>query len=450
MMKKTSSKTPPRKKSYSRKSKTQKAFDNLRLSLGYQLLDEESLKVTGEVPIWKTPIYYQTDVTQHQFDLGLQSHKSQEPWQLNLKYIQHEENSGQSTGPRDAEIELIEVNGQSVWQFENLELVAGGVIHGDKFDQIKPQENAEDVIEIDNESRESVEGFVQANWDFGKHQWLAGVRTQWDSDFDWHNAVRLSHMYSLKTDAGLWQIRTGIGQSYRVPNLKERFYIFDHSNLGYVIFGNEDLVPETAESINSTISYNTSIWDDSADFNTELNLFFSQTEDLITTVINSERGIEEGFEPHIAAYEYQNIGEADRYGFDYSAELLFNQWQYQLNYSYLDSEDKDSGDRLEGRPRHQVKANITYNFENIDADALFYAVYQADEVVPESYSQVENNEFTTVNFSFKHHLTNDLVWRLNLDNVFDEHKDENAETNNAFDARAVSSRKISLSITYTL
>ncbi|HBA34954.1 MAG TPA: hypothetical protein DCZ12_12550, partial [Gammaproteobacteria bacterium] len=34
-------------------------------------------------------------------------------------------------------------------------------------------------------------------------------------------------------------IRMGIGQGYRVPDLKERGYVFNHSSIGYIVLGSE-------------------------------------------------------------------------------------------------------------------------------------------------------------------------------------------------------------------
>src|SRR5690606_7101742 len=44
-------------------------------------------------------------------------------------------------------------------------------------------------------------------------------------------------------------VRAGVGQGYRVPNLKERFFRFDHSSIGYMVVGNPDLEPEDSTSL---------------------------------------------------------------------------------------------------------------------------------------------------------------------------------------------------------
>ena len=364
------------------------------------------------------------------------------PWQLNARYINHQETSGQSNSLRDTNIILSEINGQKIFQLDNIELVTGGVIHADKLNQDKPGSN---VIEINNESRESIEAFIQGNWIKSDYQVLAGMRSQYDSDFGWHNALRLSGMKNYTLGKSKLQWRAGIGQSYRVPNLKERFYVFDHSALGYMVLGNKDLKPETANSFNSSLTFDTTLADNSVDMRSDISVHYSKTKDLIDSVIDPEKSAETG----LSIYQYQNISEATIYGVDISTELTFKHWKTQLNYSYLTSEDENN-DRLLSRPRHQVKFNITYDIDIYDIQLIAYAVYQAGEAVPDNYQGIENNAYTTVNAVLNQVLTENLSWRMSVDNIFDEHKSPSANSENLFDARPVSSRTISAgTVSYT-
>lgn len=420
---------------------TSKAHEDVATSFKYQWLTDKKLRDSSAIPGQNDVIYYQTDVEQQQVELGLKStNNPKAPWQFNARYINHQETSGQSNSLRDTNIVLSEINGQKVFQYNNIELVTGGVIHADNLDQNKPKEN---VIEINNESRGSVEAFVQGNWVKSDYQVLAGMRTQYDSDFGWHSALRLSTMKNFNLGEGELQWRSGIGQSYRVPNLKERFYIFDHSALGYMVLGNQDLEPETAESISSSLTFNTSLADNFVDLRSDLSVHYSQTEDLIDSVIDVEQSAETG----LSIYRYQNISEAKIYGFDISTELTFSQWKTQLNYSYLTSEDENN-ERLLSRPRHQVKFNISYDIYAYDIELIAYAVYQAGEAVPDSYQGIEKNEYITVNAVLNQTLTEKLSWRISVDNIFDEHKSTTANSQNLFDVRPVSSRTVSAGISY--
>ncbi|NQZ20624.1 MAG: TonB-dependent receptor [Colwellia sp.] len=418
-----------------------KAHQAFSTNIKYQWLSETKLRDSSVIPGQSEVIYYKTDVDQQQIDLGLKSSSNPKaPWQLNARYITHQETSGQSNSIRDTNIIMSEINGQKVFQFSDVELVTGGVIHADKLDQDKPKQG---IIEINNENRASVEAFVQGNWLKSDYQVLAGMRSQYDSDFGWHSALRLSIMTNFTLGKGELQWRAGIGQSYRVPNLKERFYVFDHSALGYMVLGNKDLAPETAESISSSLTFNTSIADNFADLRSDISVHYSKTKDLVDSVIDLEQSADTG----LSIYQYQNISEAKIHGIDISTQLNFSQWKTQFNYSYLTSQDENN-ERLLSRPRHQVKFNINYHIDAYDIELIAYAVYQAGEAVSKSYQGVEKNEYTTVNALLNQTLTEKLSWRISVDNIFDEHKSPSTNSQNLFDARPVSSRTISAGISY--
>jgi outer membrane receptor for ferrienterochelin and colicins len=420
---------------------TNKAFENIETSIKYQWLSDKKLRDSSTIPGQSEIIYYQTDVNQQQIELGVKNANNPvTPWQFNARYINHQETSGQSNSLRDTNIVLTEINGQKVFQLNNIELVTGGVIHADQLDQNKPDEG---VIEINHESRESAEIFIQGNWIKPDYQVLSGMRSQYDSDFGWYSALRLSTMKNFTLGKGELQWRASLGQSYRVPNLKERFYVFDHSALGYMVLGNKNLEPETAESISSSLTFNTSLADNFVDLRSDISMHYSKTTDLIDSVIDTEKSTETG----LSIYQYKNISEAKIHGVDISTELTFSQWKTQLNYSYLASKDENN-DRLLSRPRHQIKFNISYDIEAYDIELITYAVYQAGEAVPDSYLGIENNEYTTINTVLSQVLTDKLSWRISVDDIFDQHKNPSANRQNLFDVRPVSSRTISAGISY--
>ncbi|MFT5757237.1 MAG: outer membrane receptor for ferrienterochelin and colicins [Alteromonadaceae bacterium] len=413
-------------------------FYNIDTQLSYQFFKEDKDRPTAIIPGQQTVISYLSDVEQQQFTVGITG--EQQMWKINSRYIKHDESSGQSNSTRKTEISLAEIDGQNVWTLGKNEIVAGFVLHQDKLDQIKPTGK---VLEVDDESRESIESYLQANWNIAQHQVLAGVRMQHDSDFGWHHAMRLSGLVNLSTAPNQLQWRMGVGESYRVPNLKERFYTFDHSNLGYMVLGNENLLPETATSFNSSITYNTSIWQNDADLVVHVNAHYSDTDNIIETVIDAKQSANTG----LSIYSYENIANAKISGFDASIDIALNQWRYQLNYSYLDSEN-DRGQRLTARPRHQIKSNIQYSFEQQDIDIIAYLVYQADEAIPNDYLSEDVNDSLLVNVTLNQAITHSLSWRLGVDNIFDEHKGNNATAKRAFDVRPISSRRIYAGISY--
>lgn len=417
---------------------------NTRVS--YQFFDELKERVTGTIPGQSGYTYYTSDVSQHQLDVNLSP--SDNNWKVNARYIRHDETSGRTGSLRDAVIQLGELEGLKVWQHGNLnpktdnisgsETVMGFSAHFDSLEQTKAG-----TAEITCDSRNSIESYAQYNYVTRKYQTLAGIRAQKDSDFDFHSAIRLSGMAKLGSANAPITVRIGAGQGYRVPDLKERCYRFDHSNLGYMVLGNENLTPEESDTLTASITYNTSLFSGNADYSVELNSHYSDTNDLIATVTDAEQSADTGLDISV----YQNIENAKIHGFDVSNELTFNHWITQLNYSYVDSKD-DQDERLKDRPRHQVKLNFGYEFSDWDLESLIYLIYQADEEVPTSYVGVENNEYTIVNFTVNQFITRNLQWNLAFNNIFDVHRSNKALTSGKFDARPASSRELRLGLEY--
>ncbi|WP_160168593.1 TonB-dependent receptor plug domain-containing protein [Catenovulum agarivorans] len=385
---------------------------------------------------------YGSDVEQYQLDTAFWANN--QAWNVNTRSMLHKEISGEES-KRKTTIQLNEIDGKYVATIAlksntaEIEWVNGGVAHFDGLDQYKLDENA--TVEIDDESRSATELYSQANYIQGDFQLLAGARAQYDTDFGWHKALRLSAM--LKQNLGAQKInwRFGVGEGYRVPNLKERHYTFDHRHLGYMVLGNENLQPETSNQANVTVTWQTPIWNKQADFELESYLHFSKVENLIKTEFDLAATQAVNYEYQISSY--QNIDRAKMKGFDISAKLSLTNWQYQFNYSYLDS------GRLADRPRHQVKSNFLYQLPKYELDILLYWLYQADEAYSrENFTGLSNNNWSSWTLNFTQRWNENLSWRAGVDNIFDEHADEAAVAAGQFDAREVSSRRLYAGFTY--
>ena len=430
---------------------TRGKIDDFNIELKYQFFNEEKDKNVGIIAGQSEYETYISEVDQHQLDLHIgkdifdkSKHDiAKTSWQLNTRLMQHDETSGRSGSLRYAEIGLYELNGQYVWAPSNaLEVVSGGVIHQDTLEQITLIDNN---AEVPYTSKESIEVFSQANWSFKDSQLLIGMRSQNDSDFGNHTALRASGMLNISNSGPKIQWRYGIGQGYRVPTLKERFYEFDHSALGYKVYGNEDLEPEESLSLNSTFNYQQDF--KAFELSAEINMHYTQADNLIELFSDSERSAEEGLDISV----YGNVDEATISGVDLSTEVKFSSWFSQLNYSYLDAQDQDDN-RLESRPYHQAKANIGYTYLDIDLDAVLYLVYQNNEAVPEDEYEngTTNNEWVTVDFKVTQQISDNFSWRAGVENIFDIHQDSNASSEFKFDARPTSSRYLYMGITYQL
>ena len=147
--------------------------------------------------------------------------------------------------------------------------------------------------------------FLDDRWEL-----LLGLRGQHDSDFGGHWAPKVSVRGNL-LDSGGWKgvLRASLGHGYRVPNLKERHYLFDHSTLGYIVVGNPNLKPESSTSLQlgGSLSLNDKLTFD-------VNGFYNRVRDLIQTDLANATVVN-----GIAAYTYGNVSRARTQGLETSA-----------------------------------------------------------------------------------------------------------------------------------
>ncbi|WP_218309288.1 TonB-dependent receptor plug domain-containing protein [Alteromonas antoniana] len=412
-------------------------WDDLQIRYNGQWFEETKNKPQSAIPGQNALIQYQSDVTQWQHDFRIEkSHQ----WHVNGRYLEHDELSGNSNGLRQTDILLAELDAQWIVSSGAIEWVAGGVLHTDELDQYRIDTG---TTEVDNASRDSAEAYLQANWRTGDTQWLGGLRVQNDSDFGWHEAIKLSISHVVKQQTLKWQWRGGVGSSYRVPNLKERYYVFDHSNLGYMVLGNSALVPETALSTNAGVEV---IWEPASSqwqFSGDIELHHTEAEAFITTQLDREASEEAGLDISV----YQNLEEATLSGVDISMSARNLNWHWQVHYSYLQTEG-EQGKRLTERPRHVVKASVSYDFDNVDSTLQTYLVYEGDVSPAQGYTDIGRDHFTTVNLVYQHHLTAHWQFRAGAENLTDTHRDPALTQSGRWDARPVTARRVYLGFGY--
>ena len=353
---------------------------------------------------------------------------------LSARDARHDETSGKLTStPRDAVYQIQNLDAQKTFTFSGHEIVTGVVWDKESLDS--PED------EIHNRSAYSREGFLQ--WDImpSDHvEFLLGVRAQETSRFGSHSTSRMSARYAAEFGPGRLTLRGGLAQSYKVPTLKQQYYFFDHSNVGYMVIGNPDLEPESALTKSISVSY---------DFNSghqlALHAHQSQVENLIENELDAERSEAENLD----VYVYQNLSKARIAGVDLSWEhIVGSAWRYGLNYTYTDKREAN-GQRVLYTPRHQSKAHVNWHYFPKRVQLMLYVVHESDIAVdPSEYSDVENQAWMTTNVAFKQAINNELAWRFAVENLFDVHRDTSLE-DDQYDARPRDSRKLTLGLSYT-
>lgn len=262
--------------------------------------------------------------------------------------------------------------------------------------------------------RESRELFVQNDIVFSDDwELLLGVRGQHDSDFGGHAAPKAS-LRGTVWEQGEWKgvLRTSIGAGYRVPNLKERHYLFDHSALGYIVIGNPNLKPESSTSLQlgGTLSLGQR-------WSLDGNLFYNRVKDLIQTDLGSASSVQ-----GITAYTYANVARARTAGLE--AQM---RWQatpaliLQAGYTRTATRDLETGGELTRRPRDMLGLGLDWKAQAATT-VTARARYQSDELADSSSGQ-RSPAWSVLDLSVNHDMGGGLTVFAGANNLFNRQRD---------------------------
>ncbi|MGC9457914.1 MAG: TonB-dependent receptor plug domain-containing protein [Halothiobacillaceae bacterium] len=321
---------------------------------------------------------------------------------------------------RDADLTLSRVD--ATWNqplFEQHFLTLGVLAQQDTLRQTQTKQMDGRMVVIHEVGgkvrREAVETFLQGSVFLadGDVELLPGLRFENDSDFGSHWTPKLNAMWW----AGSWKgyelrLRGGLGQGYRVPNLKERHYIFDHSALGYIIRGNPDLQPE--ESTSFQLGFE--LLDHESGASLDVNLYHNRIRDLISTV---DAGTEEG----VLVFEYANVGRAVTQGVEIGFRLpRMGRFSAGGGYTLLDTEDRETGLELVRRPRHQFIGDLTLHLPEWRTDLMLLGEWSSDEYV-DAANRNRSPAWGRLDLRANIGLDHGLTAYLGIDNLTDLHRD---------------------------
>lgn len=300
----------------------------------------------------------------------------------------------------------------------------GADLRREDLRQFKDGSSELDGSEVERESQEAWSQLTlvpMAGWsDFwapltaDRAELLLGVRAQDDSDFGQHVVGSANLRLELwQGTASTGALRLGWGQGYRVPNLKERHFRFDHSQLGYVVIGNPELQPEESNSFQAgwTHSWGRWLW-------LELGLFDNQLRNLIQVDVDNAQVDAQG----IQQFRYDNVERARTQGFEMGSQLRLREGLRLVGgYTFMRTRDEDSGGALTRRPRHQGRLGFDWTLWH-STEMSLRGRYQSDELV-DSNSGARSPSWTVLDFRLNHALTPTLGLFGGIDNLFNRQRD---------------------------
>jgi len=186
-------------------------------------------------------------------------------------------------------------------------------------------------------------------------KFVPGFRLNNHSEYGAHFTPSLSAMYQTLPV----NLRATYARGFKAPTLKELYYNWDHGGGGPYVFGNPDLKPETSDYVSLSAEYIAN------SVNGSISLFHTQLRDMIDS--RPEPG-----DPN--TNYYGNIARAMTQGVEALLKVeIGNGLAFSGGYSFVDSEDKTTGNPLYGHARHSGTLTLEYR----NASACFAANLRA-------------------------------------------------------------------------
>lgn len=95
------------------------------------------------------------------------------------------------------------------------------------------------------------------------------------------------------------------------------------------------------------------------------------------------------------------------------------------SYTYTDTQDKETGQRLLRRPLNKGSLNLNYLFlkkGNVNVDIIY--VGKRDDMDPDTYERVKAGDYTLVNLAASYNITKNIQVFSRIDNLFDQDYEE--------------------------
>ena len=172
-------------------------------------------------------------------------------------------------------------------------------------------------------------------------------------------------------------LRLSYGMGYKIPTLKEKYWIFKHSYApgagNFILYGNPNLVPEKSHSFNIGVEQNVKNL-----FKVSVGGYFNYILDLIDSVVTD--GVSS---PQIR--EYRNVDKAMTYGGDILISSDMDRLNVKVGYAYTGAKffDKDNGrwEDLALRVAHRVTAHVAYCIPVIETTAALNVQWNSPQLL---------------------------------------------------------------------
>ncbi len=225
---------------------------------------------------------------------------------------------------------------------------------------------------------------------------IMGGRVDDYSHFGSEITYRIAPAYLFKKTGT--KIKATYGTGFKAPSLYQLYA---------PLYGNEDLEPEESEG-----------WD----VGIEQYLFKDRLTLGVTYFWNEIEGLID-WDP--ATMKYFNIAKAKTEGVEIFASVRpIEDLTIGASYTYTDTEDKETGERLLRRPLHKGSLNLNYLFlekGNVNVDIIYVGERDDWDPYPE---RGKAGDYTLVNLAASYDITKNIQVFSRIDNLFDQDYEE--------------------------
>ncbi|MEM9066907.1 MAG: TonB-dependent receptor [Myxococcota bacterium] len=242
--------------------------------------------------------------------------------------------------------------------------------------------------------------YVQHEWTVSEEPYVAvvpGIRLDADSWF----GTAVSPKVAVRVDPHeKLVLRASGGRGFRAPDFRELLLQFtDNESLGYIVFGNPDLEPETSWSV---------------DGGAELRLgrawlgvtgYATYVDDLITVDLFEVDGA-------VSRFGYVNVGSARTRGLEAQARFAplrggDHRFRIDASYTFLDADDRTNNRPLPGRARHAGTLHLRYQHQPSGISALWRSRLSGERIFFDGDERIEAEPFLSLDLRLEKNFAGD-------------------------------------------
>ncbi|MEK7308709.1 MAG: TonB-dependent receptor [Nitrospirota bacterium] len=251
------------------------------------------------------------------------------------------------------------------------------------------------ITKFDRKSIDNTAFYLQNQFKLWDRLFITpGLRVDDHELFGAETTYKISTAY-LISQTGT-RLKGNWGTGFKAPSLYQL----------YSSYGNPNLKPDESKSY---------------DFGFEQNLLDNKVSFGVTYFHNDFKNM---IDWDSATWKYKNIGRAETKGFELGTKFLpLENLTIGANFTYTDTEDKDTGLELLRRPKRQANLSIDWKFiekANLNLGVTYVGSRQETDYTSYPYKRITKKDYTTVRLATSYDITESFQIFGRIENLFDK------------------------------